>query len=469
MSRRTASLLALSFVAGAALVARGAPAQPPPTNPNGPPPDESVLGTIEVNGSAANGGFGGPPPPKIGLVPLLSQGNDDAVTRLVVRRDMDLSGQYEVLEDAVAPAGPYTRTSPLDLKEWRKKEAEYVLRVYANPLQGKTELVGEIYETPPKEDPNKKPPPEDPTAPPPPPPKPSFTLKLDTAPPETVRAASHRLVDKLLGAMTGTAGSFASQMVYTGRVGRWRQVFVVDSDGFNLHEYGPSTGTSMSPHFGPYGEVYYALSADFHRYKIVYGRTAKETGVVAPGSIMSFAFSPNQQKIAYDVFENGDSKVYVKGVGEAAGHLVSSAPLANHPAFGPGDLFAYLGGKYAQRVYVNNRPISPAGFWSSTPILCDTPQGPKVIYTVGVGAGADLIVQNPDGSGIRRLTGNMGANHSPACSPDGRLVSFFSSQRGGKGPGLYIMPIARPWLAKKISNEPGEALEWAMITPTGAR
>ena len=88
---------------------------------------------------------------------------------------------------------------------------------------------------------------------------------------------------------------------------------------------------------------------------------------------------------------------------------------------------------------------------------------------MGFGGGADLLVSNPDGSGLHRLTQNMGQNQFAACSPDGRLVSYFSTQRGGKGPGLYVAPIQRPWLTKKISGEPGESLEWAMISPTGPR
>lgn len=470
---RPTRVVKLLLPLAALALARPASAQQPAAPGTGTPtPDESALGEMVIANGQASDGFGGPPPPKIGLVPLISQGGDDALARFVVRRDMDLSGQYEVMEDAQAPAGPYTRNSILDLKEWRKKEAEFVLRVFANGAGGKTELVGEVYETPPKEDPSKV---KDKTAPPEGPPteapKPLYVEKIDSAPPETVRAACHRLVDRLLAKMTGTAGSFASQMVYTGRVGRWRQVFAIDADGFNLHAYGPANGTSMSPQFGPFGEIYYAMSEDFHRYKLVYGPKATPIGIIAPGSIMSFAFSENKQKIAYDVFEDGDSHVFVKGVGDATAQMVSNpaAPLANHPVYGPGDMFAYLAGRGAQRVYVNGKAVSPPGFWASSPIICDTPAGPKLIYTVGVGYGSDLVVSNPDGTGIRRLTQRMGANQYASCSPDGRLVSFFSSQRTGKGPGLYVMPIQRPWLAKKVSGEVGESTQWAMITPTGPR
>jgi TolB protein len=74
------------------------------------------------------------------------------------------------------------------------------------------------------------------------------------------------------------------------------------------------------------------------------------------------------------------------------------------------------------------------------------------------------VAVSTSGGGLKRLTQNQGANTWAACSPDGRLVAFFSSAKGGKGPGLYIMPIARPWMQKKISNDVGEYLRWE---PTG--
>src|SRR5947207_3046185 len=70
------------------------------------PPDKSALGTVEVNGSA--GGWGGPPPPKLAVIPLVTLSNADSVTQLVVKRDVDLSGEYEVVDDSLAPPGPWT-------------------------------------------------------------------------------------------------------------------------------------------------------------------------------------------------------------------------------------------------------------------------------------------------------------------------------------------------------------------------
>jgi TolB protein len=65
------------------------------------------------------------------------------------------------------------------------------------------------------------------------------------------------------------------------------------------------------------------------------------------------------------------------------------------------------------------------------------------------------------GGRLRRLTQRQGSNAYPACSPDGRLVAFVSETMNAKTSGLDVMPVARPWLAKKIADETGSALHWA--------
>jgi TolB protein len=403
-------------------------------------------------------------------VPIVTTGTADSIVNLVVRHDMELSGQFEVLGENVAPPGPFTHTSGLDLGAWRDKGAEYVLRVFAQPAANdsiRTELVGEAYVTPtqaatPKAraaaagdavggaaDA-----------------KPSFRAIIPTATTE-VRAASHRLVDQLLGALTGRPGGFASEMAYAEKVGRWRRVFAIDADGFDLRAIGPANATALSPAFGPAGVVFYALSVDYSPYRLVLGPEAIPVPIQVPGSILGLAFSADHSRMALTAMDGGVSQLWIGDRGRL--QPMATPPFANHPVFGPMGKIAYVAGSPVQRVYVDSKPISPANFMASAPVFCDTPQGLLVIYTVGVGAGADIIATDTSGGGVRRLTQHEGANTYAACSPDGRLLSFFSTGKRGQGAGLFIMPIQRPWLAKKISNEVGEALRWEPLAPVSTK
>jgi TolB protein len=427
-------------------------------------PDESILGTVEVNGSSDSM----PPLPKLAVVPMFPSGAPDSIVNLVVRRDMDLSGQFEVLPESASPSGPFTRTTPIDLAAWRERGAEYLLRVYAQSAgtdPSRTELVGEAYLT------SKAAPSavrNQPTAavsgdasPTPAPPedvKPLFRTEVSTLT-RNVRASSHELVDRLLGALTGQPGGFASRMTYAETVGRWRRIFVIDSDGFDLRPIGPMDATALSPTFGPSGQVYYALSTDYSPFQIVFGEKATPVPFAIPGSVMGLVFNSDRSRLAVVSMLDGKSQLWMSQRGVLS--PMDLPPFANGPVFGPLGKVAYVAGTPVQRVYIDGKPISPAGFMASAPVFCDTPQGLLVVYTVGVGSGADIIATDTNGGGLRRFTRHEGANTYAACSPDGRLVSFFSTGKRGQGAGLFIAPIARPWLAKKISSDVGESLRWA--------
>ena len=448
----------LLFLAPAVLaLAMTSPAfadEPPPGTAQ---PDESVLGTVEVNGSA--GGL--LPLPKMSIVPIVTTGQADSIVNLVTRHDMELSGQFEVLDENASPPGPYSHTTPLDLAGFREKGAEYVVRVFSQAAandSSKTELVGEAYVTPTaaqaaaqKAHAAASPGTPAPDA------KPAFRGIVATATTE-VRAASHRLVDQLLGALTGRPGGFSSEMTYAEKVGRWRRVFAIDADGFDLRAIGPTNATAISPAFGPGGNVFYGLSTDYSPFRVVFGPNATPVPFTLPGSVMGLAFSSDRNRMAVVTMDGGQSRLWMGKKGDL--ELTPTAPFANHPVFGPLGKIAYVAGSPVQRIYVDGKPISPAGFMASAPVFCDTPQGLLVIYTVGVGAGADIIATDTSGGSLRRLTQHEGANTYAACSPDGRLVSFFSTGKKGQGAGLFIMPIQRPWLAKKVSNEVGDSLRW---------
>jgi TolB protein len=282
-----------------------------------------------------------------------------------------------------------------------------------------------------------------------------------------VRAASHRLVDQLLGALTGRPGGFASEMVYTERVGRWRRVFTVDSDGFDLRALGPTEALAVSPAFGPGHEVYYALSSDYSPFRLAVGPDGRPVDVPVPGSILGLAFSADHSRMALTVMSEGKSSVWT-GPKDKLQPMPSAAPFANHPVFGPMGKVAYVAGSPVQRIYIDGKPVSPPGFMASAPVFCDAPEGLFVIYTVGVGPSSDILATDTAGGGMRRLTQHEGANTYAACSPDGRLVAFFSTGKKNKigqseGSGLFVMPIMRPGLAKKISNEIGESLRWEAL------
>ena len=408
--------------------------------------EDSVLGTIKVDGSAGSVA----PLPKLAVVPLPKDDQDDEIVEAVLRGDLALCGQFDVLGATESPKGPFSADGPLNMAAWQKAGAEYVVRAYAEAKGASDrQLVGELYlarsssgaRAAGKSRAGKE--------------EPLYHTRVPFTP--NARAASHRLVDLLLGALTGRPGGFASRMTFVAPVGRERQAFVLDADGFNLHAASPTGETALSPDFGPGNTLYYGLSTRLSHFRLA--TTAGPVSLQMPGSLMGLAFSPDRKRMVLIAMDGGKSTIYLESGGKVRPY--AHAPMANHPSFGPAGQIAYVAGEPAQRVYVDQHPISPPGLMASSPTFCDTPQGPLVFYTVKTKDGSDIVSSYLNGNGLRRLTAKQGENWDPACSPDGRLLAFFSTR--GHSRGLYVMPVARPWAAKKILSNMGTSLRWGPI------
>ena len=163
------------------------------------------------------------------------------------------------------------------------------------------------------------------------------------------------------------------------------------------------------------------------------------------------------------------STIYVGNPDGSGMQKVSTTELATHPVFSPSGKLAWIGGgakQGTQRVYVDGKAVSPPAFTAAAPAFCNTENGVKIVYAVGVGGNRqDLVMSGETGQGISRLTQNNGSNSYPACSSDGRLLAFFSTR--GKTPGMYLMSLKR-WSTQKLSNQHGESLRWDPLPPPPA-
>jgi TolB protein len=271
------------------------------------------------------------------------------------------------------------------------------------------------------------------------------------------------VADLLIGALTGQNGGFASHMTFASGSGKLRRVFTIDSDGHDAKAVSPPGQTAIAPAFGKGEQLYYAASAGGDEYKI-FSPAGGPFLLPVKGSVYGIAFSKDRSQVALSIGVGSTIKLFS---GPDFEHLkpASEVGMALRPAFTPSGKLAFSGeGKYGQRIHVDGKPISPDGLFASAPAFCNHPDGIKAIFAVGVGKNTDLVVTGETGGGLGRLTQGQGSNGYPACSPDGRLVAFFSTRTTGQGPGLYIMRTdgQRP---KRISNLLGDSLRWDPLPP----
>jgi TolB protein len=278
-----------------------------------------------------------------------------------------------------------------------------------------------------------------------------------------VREESHRLADLVIGALTGQNGGFASHMAFASGSGTTRRVFTIDADGHDAKAVSPQGAVALAPAFGKNGDLYYTASVNNDVYRI-FGPTGAPVSLPVEGSVYGIAFSRDRSQVALSIGVGSTLKMFL-GPDFAGVKPASTVGLALHPTFTPSGKLAFSGeGKFGQRVYVDDKPITPEGIFASSPVFCNHPDGVRTVFAVGVGQDSDLVSTGERGGGLVRLTQGQGKNSHPACSPDGRLIAFFSTRTSGQGPGLYIMRIdgARP---KRISTLLGDTLRWDALPP----
>jgi len=434
----------LTVSAASSQPAAPAPAAPAP-NASGTP-NEHALGDLVISGSQIEHVT------KLAVLKSFSPDFEDVVIRSVVRHDLELSGMFDVIPDTKAPPGNYEFDDPVDLPAWQKLGAEVIVKVAARRLSAaKVEVFSLAYFL----DVGKVPVYER-----------RITISTDD-----VRATGHRVTDALLAAITGRPGSFASHFALSAAWGHGRRIITMDTDGASLTPITSPDDTSIAPFWGPGQSLYFSQSVRYSPFHLMVqkGKELSSANLPFATSIYAGSFSADGQKLAVAVAEDGVSSIYVGNADASGFKKISTAEIATSPVFSPSGKVAYIAGgihQGSQRVYVDGKPVSPNGFTAASPTFCDTELGVRLVYAVAVGNGRmDLVMSDEHGRDIARLTQGPGSNYAPACSPDGRLLAFFSTRKSG--PGLYLLNLKR-FTSVRVTERIGESLTWARLPDSAA-
>jgi TolB protein len=388
--------------------------------------------------------------PRIAVLPSLAPDLEDVIVRGVVRRDLELTGMFDLISDSKAPQGLYGFDDPIDLEAWQKLGAEAIVKVAAQKKDANTiSVLGIAYFLSHGKDP--------------------VYQKTIVVPKGDARVTAHRITDALLGALTGRPGSFASELTFSGKWASNRRIFRMDADGNALLALTDPQDTAISPTFGAPGHIFYPVSKQYSPFSVMehFGNTSKPVNLPFTNSVYSLSFNKDRSRLAVAVSGDGRSVIYVGKPDGSEMKRVSTQELATRPAWSPSGKLAWVGGDPnklgSQRIYVDGKAVSPPGFTAASPTFCDTEDGVRLVYAVAVaGNRQDLVIAAENGQGTSRLTQNQGSNSYPACSPDGRLVAFFSTRN--KSPGIYLMSL-KSWKAQQISTQEGESINWAALAP----
>lgn len=207
-----------------------------------------------------------------------------------------------------------------------------------------------------------------------------------------MRKVAHKISDLIYKALIGQRGAFSSRVAYVSELSSSRNaerysLQVSDSDGYNARTVFTSSDPLMSP-----------------------------------------AWSPDGQRIAYVSFENGYPQVFVQ----------------------------HLRGGSRSRVS-DRRGINSAPAWS--------PDGRKLALTLSIDGHPEIYVMDMATRRLTRLTRSSSIDTEPAWMPDGRSL-VFTSDRSGQ-PQLYRVPVTGG-RAKRLTFE-GTYNAAADVSPDGSK
>jgi len=289
--------------------------------------------------------------------------------------------------------------------------------------------------------------------------------------PRQAAAIGHRFANEIVYVFTGARGVFGTEIAFTARNGRGKEVYLVGMDGGGLRKVTDNrsfnlfprwsrdgrwlsytsfrtgvpviylrdldtgtekevvrTGDAKSPgSFSPDGEwLYYSVStggnSDIRRVRVSGG--PPETVAGGWGLEVSPTVSPDGRRVAFVSDRSGVPQVYVKTPGSAEETRISHGGYATSPSWSPaGDRIAYTakaGGRFA--VYTvapdgsDPRPVA-----SLPDADCEdpsfAPDGRSLVYSYRKKGYSEIKIISLDGRRERTLVSGLGDVGSPAWSP----------------------------------------------------
>ena len=292
-------------------------------------------------------------------------------------------------------------------------------------------------------------------------------LQYFTAP-ENWRRIAHMISDAVYKRITGESGYFNTRIVFISESGplisRKKRLAVMDEDGANPIFLTRGDYLVLTPRFNPTAQMiaymsYIGARPRVYLFDLETGRQQMLGDF--PNMTFSPRFSPDGNKVVMSLEKNGNSDIYVMDLrNRAVLRLTTDPAIDTSPCYSPdGSQIVFesdRGG--SQQVYVMNADgsnvhrISFGGGKNGTPVW--SPRGDLIAFTKQDGGIFHIGVMHPDGSGERMLT-NGWEDEGPTWAPNGRVLMFSRTLRGGHGSQIWSIDVTGRNEQKVIT--PGDA------------
>ena len=259
------------------------------------------------------------------------------------------------------------------------------------------------------------------------------------------RRAAHKCADTVYARLTGEGPYFDSRIVYVSESGskanRIKRLAIMDQDGANHRFLTNGQSIVLTPRFAPSQQSIVYMSYVARVPSIyVYDIGSARQRLVVSNVATTFAprFSPDGRYILFSMATAGNTDLYrVSSSGGTPQRLTTSPGIDTGGSYSPdGRRIVFESDRSGgQQIYVMNadgsdqQRISFGGGRYATPVW--SPRGDLIAFTRLAGS-FRIGIMSPSGGGERLLTDDW-QDEGPSWSPNGRVITYFRTGRGGEG------------------------------------
>jgi TolB protein len=349
------------------------------------------------------------------------RGESDTVPS-TISKDLDLSGYFEVLnpKSFIESPGKCGAQEATAYSDWSVIGSEGLIKGQISLSSGKVRLQLYLHDVQ----------------------KQTVVLaKQYEGDPSQLKKMAHRFANEVMKHYTGFPGVFGTQISFSSRVGRFKELFVMEMDGSEIRQLTNDRGLALSSAWDPSGtKLVYTSFRNRVPDLFLIDITSKSVKQLTRTTDLEIgAHFLNADQIVFSRTEGSDSDIMAMNLdGSGLRRLTPPnraidvspvpSPDSSQIAFcsnrGGGPQIYVMGadGSNPHRVSFGQSSQCTSPAWS--------PTGDKIAFVCISDGGQNIFVSDPAGSNTVQLT-SIGKNEDPEFSADGRYITFATTQFGG--------------------------------------